>query len=216
LKETVLIGCDKAASISRWNRALAGKYSLHAVGQKRSLVHAVRSLQPHVLVVNLDLLRPRVLRELASIQQLSPTTRIIVLSSFPSEKEGIAALRAGAKGYSSQRISADYLARAVKLVLRGEFWAGHKIVSGLVTELLSPNAHRIPVAMTESSLDSLSARKREIAILAIEGRVNKEIANRLNISEATVKAHLSGIFRQFHISRRFELARLFALAPREN
>jgi DNA-binding NarL/FixJ family response regulator len=202
--------------INRWTGALTGKYSLHAVTQRRSLVQAVKKLEPHLLVVNLDLLRPRVARALSSIQQLSPATLIIVLSSFPSAKEGIAALKAGAKGYSPQRISAADLERAVRAVLHGELWAGHKIVSGLVTELLFPHTNKLPLAMSKTSLDSLSARKREIALLAIEGRVNKEIANRLNISEATVKAHLSGIFRQFHISGRFELARRFALGPGGN
>jgi DNA-binding NarL/FixJ family response regulator len=217
LKEAVLIGCDKGYSVNRWTRALKGKYSLHAVTQRRALVQAVKKLEPQVLVVNLDLLRPRVARTLASIEQLSPATLIIVLSTFASVKEGIAALRAGAKGYSSQRISAVDLERAVRAVLHGELWAGHKIVSGLVAELLSPDTNRLPLVMsTKTSLDNLSARKREIAMLAIEGRVNKEIANRLNISEATVKAHLSGIFRQLHISRRFELARLFALVSSEN
>ena len=203
--------------MSRWTRALIGKYALHAVSQKRSLAQAVKSLQPQVLVVNLDLLRPRASRELAAIQQLSPETLIIALSSLPSEKEGIATLKAGVKGYSSQRITADQLDQAIKLVLGGEVWAGRKIVSGLVTELLAPIiSRRVPIVTSRSFLDVLSARKREVAMLAIEGAVNKDIANRLNISEATVKAHLSGIFRQLNISRRLELARLFARVPTGN
>ena len=60
------------------------------------------------------------------------------------------------------------------------------------------------------SFDGLSPRKRQIAALVVEGTINKEIANRLNISEATVKSHVTGIFRRFKVSRRLDLERLFA------
>jgi DNA-binding NarL/FixJ family response regulator len=60
------------------------------------------------------------------------------------------------------------------------------------------------------SLDGLSTRKQQVAALVIEGAGNKAIADRLNITEATVKAHVTGIFRRFKVSRRLDLERLFA------
>ena len=58
------------------------------------------------------------------------------------------------------------------------------------------------------SLDKLSPRQRQIAALVVEAARNKDIANRLNISEAAVKAHLGAMFRKFNLSTRLELARL--------
>ena len=60
------------------------------------------------------------------------------------------------------------------------------------------------------SLEGLSPRRRQIAALVVEAARNKEIANRLNISEAAVKAHLGAMFRKFNLATRLELARLFA------
>ena len=87
------------------------------------------------------------------------------------------------------------------------------MVSELIDALISADKRKKLLPNTRMCLDGLSTRKQQVAALVIEGAGNKAIANRLNISEATVKAHVTSIFRRFNVSRRLDLARSFESAP---
>ena len=204
----IVIACSDPKLVNRWNRALGKKYPSYTVSQKTALVRAVSSLKPRLLILHIGLPRLRVGRELPAIQGLSPLTKILVISDSPTTREGISVLKAGAKGYCNQNISAALLKKAVKTVLQNELWAGHKVVTKLVEEMIALSRHEMLTARSKTPLDTLSARKRQIADLVIKGDTNKEIASRLNISEATVKSHLTGIFQRLQLSGRMGLALL--------
>lgn len=140
---------------------------------------------------------------------MSPVTKVIIFSDILNTNEAIAVIKAGARGYCGHGITGALLQKAIKTVLRGELWAGRQIVSELIDEMVSADKRKKLLPRAKMSLDGLSPRKQQIAALVVEGIINKEIANRLNISEATVKAHVTGIFRQLKVSRRLDLARLF-------
>ena len=72
-------------------------------------------------------------------------------------------VKAGAKGYCNQNISAALLKKAVKTVLQNELWAGHKVVTKLVEEMIAHSRHETLAARSKTPLDTLSARKRQIA-----------------------------------------------------
>ena len=93
-------------------------------------------------------------------------------------------------------------------VQEGEIWAGRKVVSRLVDELTSNVAGRDRETPVKSSktLGGLSSRQREIACLVGGGDSNREIANRLSITEKTVKAYLTAIFQRLGLSSRVQLA----------
>ena len=204
----IVIACSDPKLVNRWNRALGKKYPSYTVSQKTALVRAVSSLKPRLLILHIRLPRLRVGRELPVIQGLSPLTKILVISDSPTTSEGISVLKAGAKGYCSSHINAALFKKAAKTMLQNELWAGRKIVTKLVEEMIAHSRHEMLAARSRLPLpfDALSARKRQIADLVIEGATNKEVASRLNISEATVKAHLTGIFRQLQLSGRLGLA----------
>jgi DNA-binding NarL/FixJ family response regulator len=132
----------------------------------------------------------------------------LVLSDFPTTTEGISVLKAGAKGYCGRNISTALFKKTIKTVLRNELWAGHKIVTQLVEEMIVHSRHEMLAARAPAPVNGLSARKRQIADLVIQGETNKQIASRLDISEATVKSHLTGIFRRLQLSGRLQLALL--------
>jgi DNA-binding NarL/FixJ family response regulator len=199
--------------VNRWNRALAGKYPSYTVTQKTALVRAISSLKPRLLILHIGFPHLRVGRDLPAIQSLSSLTKVLVLSDSPTTSEGISVLKAGAKGYCSRNISTPLLKKAVKTVLQNELWAGHKIVTKLVEEIIAQSQHEMLRARSTPALDGLSARKRQIADLVVKGATNKEIARRLNISEGAVKAHLTGVFRQLQISGRLALALLSRPLP---
>jgi DNA-binding NarL/FixJ family response regulator len=209
----IVIACSDPKLVNRWNRALGEKYPSYTVSQKPALLRAVSSLKPRLLILHIGFPRLRVARELPAIQNLSPLTKVLIVSDSPTTTEGVSVLEAGAKGYCGHNISATLLKRAVKAVLQNELWARHKIIAKLVEEMIAHNRREMLTAKPNSPLDTLSARKRQIADLVVEGATNKEIARRLNISEGAVKAHLTGMFRQLKISGRLALALLSRPLP---
>jgi two-component system, NarL family, nitrate/nitrite response regulator NarL len=131
----------------------------------------------------------------------------------PKITEELCALKLGARGYSQKGISPSLLTKAVNVVVGGELWTGRKIISSLLGEvrILRKDRQRVVSSERQSPIDQLTARKKEIAHLINEDASNKEIAARLGISEATVKAHLTAIFRKLKISDRLQLAVLMAV-----
>jgi DNA-binding NarL/FixJ family response regulator len=110
------------------------------------------------------------------------------------------ALCAGARGVLAKSARVKDLVKAVRIVYEGQIWAPRQVLSNWLEELLGVTAFH-------ATLDQrLSWREREICQCAATGLANKEVADRLTISEATVKAHLTHIFRKLGIRRRSQLA----------
>jgi len=209
----VVIASNNLKLVNRWSRALRKKYQLSIVNQKSSLLRSIGNIKPRLLLLDVQLPRLRVIRELPDIQKLSPVTRILVVSASPSHLEAIGVLRAGAIGYCGQDLSTGLLQRAARAVLRDEIWAARRTISTLIKELVSPTGRIAPGAKSNLPLAGLSPRKQQIVSLVMEGATNKQIGDRLGITEATIKAHVTGIFRQLNLSRRHDLARLFEVPP---
>jgi two-component system nitrate/nitrite response regulator NarL len=202
----IVIASSNQKLVNRWSRSLRKKYPIHTVSQKTALIRAITSLKPRVLILDVGLPRLRAGRELPDIQELSPVTKIFVLSASPTTKEGIGVLKTGAKGYASPQISAPHLEKAVRAMLRDEVWAGRKMLAEFIAQTVSENRARASAPKSNSALNTLSARKRQIADLISRGAANKDISDQLNISEAAVKAQLTQIFRRFGVSNRLQLA----------
>ncbi|MBC7163331.1 MAG: response regulator transcription factor [Immundisolibacter sp.] len=134
--------------------------------------------------------------------------RTVVMSRSPNEDEGIAALRAGARGYCNLYIDPRLLAKVISTVQAGEVWAGRKLVDRLVQMVVSSAAPRSTSNIDTAAFDALTPREREIAVLVGEGVSNKIIARRLDITERTVKAHLGAVFSKLGIPGRLQLALL--------
>jgi two-component system NarL family response regulator len=143
--------------------------------------------------------------ELAALQRLSPATRFIVTSHHPAEREGLAAFRAGARGYCHRDLDPALLLKAVEVVQKGEIWAGRALVARLV-EALGARPGRARRSDAGTRLGPLTRRERDIAGLVASGAANKEIASRLAVTERTVKAHLTAIFRKLGLTDRLRLA----------
>jgi DNA-binding NarL/FixJ family response regulator len=209
----VVIASNNPKLVNRWSRALQKRYQLYIVNQKSSLLRSIVDIRPRLLLLDAQLPRLRLIRELPNIQKLSPVTRILVVSASLSNMEGMGVLKAGARGYCGQYLSAALLQKVARATLRDEIWAPRRTTSALIKELVAATNRIAPVVKSKIPLEGLSQRKQQIASLLIEGATNKEIGDRLGITEATVKAHVTGIFRQLNLSRRHELARFFELSP---
>jgi DNA-binding NarL/FixJ family response regulator len=173
----------------------------------QAAIDQVEKLRPDVLV--LDLLMPNLpgidaLNELASKRAQGHT---IVFSSTVGPKQIVQALQSGARGVLSKGRISD-LEPAIRAVLKGNYWVEGREVEN-VTSLIAELSGTLAADSPPQSY-GLTAREIEVIGLVTEGCSNKEVASRLNITEDTVKRHLTNVFDKVGMSTRLELA-LFAL-----
>jgi len=135
-----------------------------------------------------------------------PEARVIVLTTFEEDEEVFAALRAGASGYLLKASPSEKLCEAIRLAARGESLLEPSVTAKLVAEFTRLTA-RAPAAVKPVVLaEPLSVREREVLRLLAEGLSNKEIGQRLNIAEGTVKNHMSQVLGKLGVLDRTQAA----------
>jgi two-component system nitrate/nitrite response regulator NarL len=166
-------------------------------------------LEPDILL--LDLLMPRLpgLEAMRAIMTKSPRVKIVLLTSTITQHQIIEALQIGARGIVLKDSVAGDLSQALRAVLGGDYWIGGERVANLVKALqqLMAQAASAPDRKTYG----LTPRELEVVACIVEGCSNRDIAKQFNISEETVKRHLSNVFDKTGVSTRLELA-LFTIA----
>jgi two-component system, NarL family, nitrate/nitrite response regulator NarL len=130
--------------------------------------------------------------------------RIVVLANIPSQGQALMALSQGAVGYCHAYSAPEVLAEVKKVVTHGGVWLGRDLLQRLI-EVSTSLAGNSPEQVARS-LSLLSDREREVALEAAKGLSNKEIARAFNITERTVKAHLSAVFERLGVKDRLQLA----------
>ena len=143
---------------------------------------------------------------LAELRRLAPASRIFLLSDQPDHEEGFDFLKLGIVGYGNSYISAERLAEAVNVITSGGVWLGQKVIQQLIMEAYNNSARND--ASIEATLAVLTRMERQVANLVARGETNLQIAAELQISERTVKAHLTSIYEKLHIGNRLSLALL--------
>ncbi len=210
----VLIASPFEAVRRRWRQALAGSYPTHEVRDKAALYQCMAELKPAVLLLDHDRGHFGAIRHLSAIFRRNSSTRVVLLTSNPTHAEGVAAIKAGAKGYCHKNVNGLLLRKTVEMVKKGEIWVCRRLGSALLEELTAlsyfgqqaARAGKEKPSKQDGLLNALSRREREVAYLIGNGEHNKGISSRLNISEKTVKAHLTMIFRKLGVSDRLRLA----------
>jgi DNA-binding NarL/FixJ family response regulator len=149
-------------------------------------VELARRLKPDVVLM--DLRMPR-MDGVTAIRQLAPAHRILVLTTFDADTDVLPAIEAGATGYLLKDAPRSELYRAVRAAARGE-------------AVLSPPVATRVLRAARSDEPALSAREIEILELVARGTTNREAAERLFISEATVKTHLIHIYTKLGVPDR--------------
>jgi DNA-binding NarL/FixJ family response regulator len=141
------------------------------------------------------------------IVEVSPETRVLILSAYDDDQEISAALVAGASGYVLKTVGGESLAENIRSVYRGEVLLGPSVAAKVVRQL---SRLREEAGRQEEALEVLTPREREVFFLASRGLKNAEIADELYVSEKTIKTHLRNIYNKLNLSSKAEL-RLFAV-----
>jgi len=166
-------------------------------GNGEEALGKVGELSPDVVLMDISM---PVLDGIAATKRLSAEAdgpRVVVLTSFSDRDRILAALDAGAVGYLLKDAEPEELVRGVRAAARGESPLDPKAA----TAVLSARAER-----RTGGAEDLSPREREVLALVASGLPNKLIARRLDISEKTVKAHLTRVFQQIGVTDRTQAA----------
>ena len=155
-----------------------------------------------VYVVDAHVARPAAGALLSNILDHNPEARIIVVAEKFDAVETYALLQMGAKGLLSYGEAREQLPRALPLVAEGGFWVPRAVLSGFVDSILGGSHSRRLKADTTADI---SRREQEVLNSLLENLANKEIGNKLNISERTVKFHVSNLLSKFGVRRRADL-----------
>jgi len=156
-------------------------------------------------VVLMDLIMPGMdgVEATRQVKAMSPRTQVIILTSYHDDEHILPAMRAGALSYLLKDVGPDELAQAVRKAARGEVVL-HPRIAAQVIQALSGGAGRSANAAPADP--PLTARELEVLRLIAEGHTNAEIAERLFVSEKTVKSHVSNILGKLHLADRTQAA----------
>jgi two-component system, NarL family, response regulator LiaR len=169
------------------------------VGDGQAAVREAEETRPDVILM--DLLMP-VMDGIEATRQITsrrPEARVLVLTSFAADNKVFPAIKAGAMGYLLKDSSPDELVRAIRQVHRGEPSLHPLIARKLLQEVAHP-------AELEPAPEALTAREMTVLGLIAQGLSNQEIADRIAVSEPTVRAHVSRILGKLHLASRTQAA----------
>lgn len=202
----ILLSSANRAVIKRWTGHLSAAHAVESVS-------SLRELQARCAQGGFDLvLVHRVLVDREGFSALSGQcagTRFFLLSDRPDETEGLEFLKRGIVGYANAYIGRERLLEAVRSISNGSVWVGQKVIQLLIAETRKRAKEERPEeAERKQRLASLTAREQEIVRKVAEGRANLDIAAELNITERTVKAHLTSIYGKTGSGNRLSLALL--------
>ena len=153
-------------------------------------------------VVDAHASQPATAALIANILEVCPTARLLVVAEKFSASESHNLLRLGAKGLLTYSEAREQLPTALPLVAGGGFWVPRAMLSEFVDSILSSSRGR---RLKVETAANLSRREQEVLAALLENLANKEIANRFNISERTVKFHVSNLLSKFGVRRRADL-----------
>jgi DNA-binding NarL/FixJ family response regulator len=169
-------------------------------------VSLVGKLKPDVLLLDLKMPDQDGLAVLSELGGAESPVRTIVLTASEDERDYVETVRRGARGIVLKQAATERLLEGIRKVHRGEIWIDQRVAAEVVKAMSRPAA--VPHARGEKGL--LTPREGEVVALVTQGFRNKEIADKLSISEQTVKNHLQNIYDKLGVSDRLELA-LYAL-----
>jgi DNA-binding NarL/FixJ family response regulator len=180
----------------------------------KQVLDVLQQYAPDILL--LDLKMPG-LDGLATLQRLQAgknKTRVIVLTASDDKNEFVQAMKLGTSGIVLKQTATELLIKSIRKVHAGEIWLDSHTTAAVIRQFVANDDTPAPSAAQSSPRERerspLSQREREIVALVAQGFKNKEMAEKMFISEQTVKNHLHNIFDKLGVSDRLELA-LYAI-----
>jgi two-component system nitrate/nitrite response regulator NarL len=184
---------------------IAASPGLEVAGESGNGEDALRMIEettPDVVLLDLTMPRMNGLDVLEALSKSPKAPSVVLLTASIDRADMVRALQLGARGIILKESATRLLYACVQRVMAGEYWVAHSAVGDMVEAMRRLKAERVE-RPTGSAL--LTAREQAIVAAVAEAQCNKDISQRLNISEQTVKNHLRNIYRKLGLSSRLEL-----------
>jgi DNA-binding NarL/FixJ family response regulator len=189
----------------RWIDAAPDFHCVFACATAEEALVEIPRLKPEVVLMDIHLPGESGITCTASLKEQLPAVQVIMLTVYRNQELIFQALEAGACGYLLKRSSPDELLKAI-----AEVRSGGAPMTSEIARMVVEAFQKKPAAMTT---DGLTQRESEILALLSEGLSNKEIADRVDISYDTVRAHLRHIYEKLHVRGRTEAVMMYLKAP---
>ena len=173
-------------------------------GNKAEALDIASREQPEIILLDLCLREGSGMDLIPELLRVAEESRIVVLTGVRDEMEHRRAIHLGAMGVVSKEAPPNLLIKAIERVNAGELWLNRHMTAVLVSELRRPIEPPKPPAEADM-IARLTARELEVVSLVGDGKKNKQIAESLCISNATVRHHLTSILSKLEVSDRLEL-----------
>jgi DNA-binding NarL/FixJ family response regulator len=180
-------------------------------GDGRQTLDLVEALDPDVVLLDLRMPNMDGLTALQTMQSSHRRTKVVVLTASEDKNEFVQAMKLGCSGIVLKQTAPDLIVKCIRKVFAGEIWLDSHTTAAVMRQFATVTGES---ALSGSSKprerSPLSTREREIVAFVAQGYKNKEMAEKMFISEQTVKNHLHNIFDKLGVSDRLELA-LYAI-----
>lgn len=176
----------------------------------RQALDVIEETNPDVLLLDLKMPGMDGITALQTLQHSPRKTRIIILTASEDKNEWVAAMKLGCSGIVVKQTQPDLIVKSIRKVHAGEIWLDSHTTAAVMRQFASPQDQLAANGKGGRERSPLSTREREIVALVAQGYKNKEMAEKMFISEQTVKNHLHNIFDKLGVSDRLELA-LYAI-----
>lgn len=174
---------------------------LEVVGEAstgKETVDLVEELLPDLVLLDLTMPRGGGIEATQQITARHPSTAVLILTVSENPDDLLAALKAGAQGYVLKGVPGPGLIHAVRSVLAGEVYVTPALATGILREMVKPPP--------TDPMDVLTPREQDILGLLASGLTNREIGDKLFLSEKTVKHYMTGVLKKLHVRSRVEAA----------
>jgi DNA-binding NarL/FixJ family response regulator len=170
-------------------------------GDGNEAIERARALRPDVVLMDIRMPRMDGVEATARLTEIEPPPRVLVLTTFDLDEYVFGALRAGAAGFLLKDAPRERLIEAIRVVHAGDALLSPSITRRLVEDFAARGERREPPA---ELLEELTPREREVLVLVARGLSNAEIAERLVVTDATVKSHVGSILMKLGLRDRVQ------------
>lgn len=204
----ILLVDDHTLFRSGLKALLSRQADFEVVGEASDGLEGVKlaeQLKPDLVLLDLDMPVMNGTEALAQMLAINRDLPVVMLTVSEDAEDLKEAFVLGARGYLVKNIDAEYLVNSVRQVVAGESVMSPEMTSKFVNGIRAKHLSLMPEVRPET-VKSLTERERQILGCLAQGASNREMANLLNMSESTVKAHLQRIMRRFDFSSRVQAA----------
>lgn len=219
----IILASDNIDTLARWGTALRDSNQITVTSSLPELLSKLAVTSPDCVAFDRNLAPGELPETIKRIHHANPETKILLLTSpgyQHSDQEDLNLLKAGIRGFCTTDMDSKLILKVMDAVGQGQVWIRNSIIPMLIEELSKQSrvdmdiptanspaktADPLQIEGPDDPLFDLTPREREIATMVGHGECNKRIAQHLQISEQTVKAHLTVIFRKLKVTDRVHL-----------